>query len=206
MSDERGFIEERYEKFAPSFDRATAIAERLALRRLRRAVVPRARGRVLEVAIGTGQNLPLYDPEVHLTAVDLSPQMLAIARTRAGRLGRQVDLRREDAEALPFADDAFDSVVSTLAGCTFPNPVAAYREMWRVLRPGGLLLLAEHGRGESRMLGWLLHRLAPWHYRQVACHLDRDPLGLVRSASIDPEVVTSMLRGALIAMVARKPS
>lgn len=206
MSNDLDFIEERYQKVASSFDRATAIAERLVLRRLRRAVVPRARGRVLEVAVGTGQNLPFYDPEVVLTAVDLSPQMLAIARERAERLGRVVELRVEDAGALPFADGSFDSVVSTLAGCTFPDPVAAYREMWRVLRPGGWLLLAEHGRGESRFLGWLLDRLAPWHYRQMACHLNRDPLSLVRGAAIRPEVVASMLRGSLLAMVARKPS
>lgn len=204
-SDELRFIRERYRNVASAFDRITAPAEWLAFRRLRRAIVPKAEGRVLEVAVGTGQNLQLYGRGVDLTAVDLSPEMLACARARAANLGIAAEFQEADAGDLPFPDGLFDSVVSTFAGCTFPDPVQAYREMWRVLRPGGRLLVAEHGLGDGRMLAWLLRRLAPWHFRQIACHLDREPLNLLSAAGIEAQVQDRMLGGTLLAATATKP-
>lgn len=205
MPDDLGFIRERYSANAQFFDRATAVFEWLAFRRLRRAVVPRAKGTVLEVAVGTGQNLPLYREGVRLTAVDLSSEMLEIARALAARMDLSAQFSIADAGKLPFEDQSFDSVVSTFAGCTFPDPVQAYREMWRVLREGGELLLVEHGRGRSPVLGRLLDRIAPWHFRQTACHLERDPLGLLRAAGIPAHLVVSRLREVLVAVVAQKP-
>jgi ubiquinone/menaquinone biosynthesis C-methylase UbiE len=107
-------------------------------------VCSRARGEVLEVAIGTGRSLPLYPPEVRLTGVELSPAMLAQAQTRAQELVRLVWLTEGDAEALPFADASFDTVVCTLSLCAIPDDRAALAEMWRVLRTGGRLLLLDH--------------------------------------------------------------
>lgn len=205
MPDDLGFIRERYSANAQFFDRATAVFEWLAFRRLRKAVVPRARGAVLEVAVGTGQNLPLYHGGVSITAVDLSLDMLEIARGLASRMGLKVNFSLADAGVLPFADESFDSVVSTFAGCTFPDPLQAYREMWRVLRAGGELLLVEHGRGKSPMLGHLLDRIAPWHYLKTACHLERDPLRLLREAGIPACLVEGRLREVLVAVVAQKP-
>jgi ubiquinone/menaquinone biosynthesis C-methylase UbiE len=103
-----------------------------------------ATGEVLEVAIGTGLNLPHYPERVRLTGVEWSPAMLDLARRRARDLGRSVDLREGDAQALEFADGSFDSVVSTFSLCAIPDDERAVREMVRVLRPGGLLLLADH--------------------------------------------------------------
>jgi ubiquinone/menaquinone biosynthesis C-methylase UbiE len=107
-------------------------------------VCSRARGLTLEVAIGTGRNLSLYGPEVELTGVDLSPGMLEVARRRAAELGRAVELREGEAERLPFPDEAFDTVVCTLAVCAVADRGAVLAEMYRVLRPGGALLLLDH--------------------------------------------------------------
>src|SRR5258708_11615573 len=94
-------------------------------------------GRVLELGIGTGLNLPHYPPDTELTAVDLSPDMLDRARARAASLGRSIALREADMTGLPFPDDHFDAVVSTLTLCTVPDPIAAVREAARGRRPCG---------------------------------------------------------------------
>src|ERR1039457_5639832 len=104
----------------------------------------RAVGDVLEVAIGTGRNLPYYPDGIRLTGVDLSAQMLGIARDRAAGLGRQADLRPGDAQVLDFPDGSFDTVLCTLGLCAIPDDHRAISEMARVLRPGGRLLVADH--------------------------------------------------------------
>jgi ubiquinone/menaquinone biosynthesis C-methylase UbiE len=111
-----------------------------------------AQGKVLEVAVGTGLNLPHYPPGIHLTGVDLSPSMLAMARRRADQLDFPVDLREGDAQRLELPDEAFDTVVCTYGLCAIPDERQAVAEMVRVLRPGGQLLLADHIAARSRLL------------------------------------------------------
>jgi SAM-dependent methyltransferase len=133
--------------------------ERLLFNDGRDWVCSQATGEVLEVAVGTGRNLGFYPPGAHLTGLDYSPAMLAIAGERARALGSQVDLREGDAHALPFADGSFDTVVCTLGLCSVHDDRRAVAELVRVLRPGGLLLLLDHVRGASptvRAVQWLL--------------------------------------------------
>jgi ubiquinone/menaquinone biosynthesis C-methylase UbiE len=129
---------------APRYDRDIAFFEKIQFGGGREWVCSRATGQVLEVAIGTGLNLEFYPQDVTITGVELSPAMLGIARQRAADLGRDVDLREGDAQALPFADASFDTVVCTLSLCTIPDHRQAIAEMARVLRPGGKLLLLDH--------------------------------------------------------------
>jgi ubiquinone/menaquinone biosynthesis C-methylase UbiE len=97
-----------WEKFAPSYDKQMAFAEKVQFGGGRQWLGARAQGRVLEVAIGTGLNLPHYPAGVTVTGIELSPAMLAIAKQRAADLGLDVDLRTGDAEHLPFGDESFD--------------------------------------------------------------------------------------------------
>lgn len=201
MPDESGFsragmmtssdterIRSVYERFAPSYDRCGSAGELLVLRGLRRTLIARVRRqhgcRVLEIGIGTGINLPYYDPACVVTGVDLSRAMLERALARAYRLGRQLTVEVMDAEHLAFGDATFDSVVSTLTLCTTPDPIRALREMGRVCRPGGRVLLLEHGRSRRRPVNWLLDRLAPGHFRRHACHLTRDVAALPAEAGL----------------------
>ena len=178
-----------WDKSAPSYDRQLDFVERLMRDDGRAWVGERATGRVLEVAIGTGRSLPFYTAASSLTGVDLSPEMLAIARTRASERGLPVDLLEGDAEALPFEDVAFDSVVCTLSLCTIPDPAAAVAEMKRVLVPGGRLLLLDHV-GSTwppvYALFWLAERVS---IRTVGEHYTRRSLPLVEAAGF--EVVES---------------
>lgn len=139
---------------AAGYDRRTAWVERRFLAASRRWVCERARGRTLEVAIGTGANLPHHQPGprtgasdeglFELVGLDQSPKMMHLARARAEGLGLAVELHLGDATSLPFGDESFDSYVCTYALCSIPDVALALTEAVRVLRPGGRLLLADH--------------------------------------------------------------
>jgi ubiquinone/menaquinone biosynthesis C-methylase UbiE len=145
-------------------------------------VCAQAKGDVLDVAVGTGLNLPHYPPGVRLTGVDLSPVMLAAAAKRAADLGLAVDLREAEAERLPFPDASFDTVVCTLSLCSVTDDKAAIGEMHRVLRPGGQLLLLDHVAATNRMLLMLQQLWAKVTLRMAGDHQTRHPLPLVEQA------------------------
>ena len=139
----------------------------------------RARGAVLEVAVGTGLNIPLYGRDVRLTGIDISPAMLDIARKRAAEVGRDADLREGDAHELPFADASFDTVVCTLSLCNIPDPDRAVAEMKRVLRPGGRLVLVDHVRSSNRVVYLIQKAIEFISIRVDGDHMTRRPLNQV---------------------------
>jgi ubiquinone/menaquinone biosynthesis C-methylase UbiE len=162
-----------WDDHAGSYDPMMARWDRRLFAGSREWACSRAAGEVLEVAVGTGLNLPHYPADATLTGIDLSDGMLDIARRRAADLGRAVTLRQGDAQALPFDDASFDTAVCTLGLCAIPDAEAALGEMVRVLRPGGLLVLADHVAGSAwpvRAGQWLLERvsipLAGEHFRR----------------------------------------
>ena len=147
--------------------------------------VPRAHGDVLEIGVGSGLNLPFYDPARarRVVAIDPSEPLLARARPRAADAAVSVELVAASAEALPFASASFDSAVMTYTLCSVRDPMQSLAELRRVLRPGGELVFVEHGLADDeRTRGWQ-HRITPL-WRRVAgnCHLDRDPRALLAAA------------------------
>ncbi len=173
-----------YDRLATQYDRRERLLEWLLLRRHRRKLLSRARGEVLEVAIGTGLNLPFYPPECSISGTDLSPVMLQLAQRRAERLRRVVRLQEMDTQQLAFADESFDTVVSTLALCTVIDPLRALGEMARVTRPQGQLLLFEHGRCRYGTIARWQDRLTPHQVLRFGCHLNRNVLALVQAADL----------------------
>lgn len=197
-------VRKTYEKMAPNYDRKIEFWERRLFADGRQWVCDRAKGDVLEIAVGTGRNLPHYPEDVRLSGIELSPAMLGIARRQAAELGRDADLLEGDAQALPFPDRSFDTVVCTLSLCTIPDDRRAIAEAERVLRPGGRLVLLEHVR--SPLLGvrafqWLLEPIA----RLLGGdHLTREPLEGVRAAGFDVEALERSKLGIVERLVARK--
>lgn len=177
-------IASRYDQFARWYDLNELGFELLGLRRLRRRLLSGARGRVLEVAAGTGLNLEHYPADCALTAVDVSRRMLERAKERAARLARTVQFEVMDAETLRFSDGSFDTVVDALSLCTFSNPVHVLGEMRRVCAPGGQLLLLEHGRSDRRRLARWQDRRTNRHAAQLGCVWNREPLQLVDLAGL----------------------
>src|SRR2546425_4534388 len=176
-----------WEKLAPQYDKDIKLFEKVLFAGGREWVCSRARGEVLEIAVGTGRNLEYYPADIHLTGIDLSASMLDIARQRADQLGRQVDLRVGDAQALEFADETFDTVVFTLSLCSIPDDRKAVAEARRVLRAGGGLRLMEHVaspmpvvRAVQRLLDWIT-------VRTVGDHLGREPLVAFNAVGFEVE-------------------
>lgn len=169
-------IRELYEAEAPHYDRRIAFFEKALFGDGRRWVCSRARGDVLELAVGTGRNLEHYPADVRVTGIELSPDMLDIARRRAAELEREFDLRLGDAQALEFPDESFDTVTCTLSLCTIPDHRAAIAEVRRVLRPGGRFIALEHVRSTRPAIRALQRVLDPLAVRFAADHLAREPV------------------------------
>ena len=193
------------DKQAPKYDRQISFFERLLFGDGRAWVCMHARGRVLELACGTGRNLPFYPAGVELTGIELSPQMLAIARKRAEELGHPADLRLGDVQQLDFPDESFDTVTCTLGFCTIPDTRAAAAEAFRVLRPGGQLLMLEHVRSPAAIVRGGQRLLEPLAVRFEADHLLREPLDYLPDVGFAIDEVQRSKWGIVERLRAHKP-
>ncbi len=208
-------LDSSFDRLAVPYDRGMAPLERLWLRQMRAAMMPHAEGRVLEIGVGTGANLPFYHTQAvtGLAAIDESAEMLAAAAQRAGALSHavgdprsiRVDLAQMDVEHLAFGDAAFDTVVGSLVLCSVLDQRRALAEIRRVLaRPRGRLLLMEHMRPRVRPLAWLADAAnLPWYAVNGRCHLNRPTQDVVARAGFRLERVDSHLGGLFRLIVAR---
>jgi ubiquinone/menaquinone biosynthesis C-methylase UbiE len=165
-----------------------------------------ARGRTLEVAIGTGLNLPFYPVDVDLAGIDLTPEMLARARSRAAALGRHIDLMEGDAHRLPYSDATFDTVVCTYALCAIPDDARAIGEMTRVLRPGGRLILLDHTASTIPPLYWMQRAWEAFSSRLAGEYWTRRPMLHVQAAGFELYAHDRLRAGTVERLVATKPS
>lgn len=182
-SDPTAQVRRRYDRLAAWFDYLEMPMERMRFSRWRRRLQTAVQGpAVLEAGVGTGRNLSYYPEGVAVTAVDLSPRMLARARSTAARLGRRVDLRVMDVEHLAFGDQTFDTVCATFVFCSVPDPVQGLTELRRVCKPQGRLLLLEHMRPGHWFWGWLFDRLNFLVVRITGANINRRTMDNLRAA------------------------
>ncbi len=171
---------------AKRYDRGLWLLEAASLRRLRRQLLAGVTGHVLEVGMGTGANLPLYERPSFIAGIDLRPEHLAGAVARTAQL--PVGISCANAQQLPFGDGRFDNVVSTLVFCSIPQPEEALAEIRRVLKPNGRLWMLEHVRGQNPISRRLTDWLHPaWFALQGECHLNRETAVTVRQAGFTIE-------------------
>jgi ubiquinone/menaquinone biosynthesis C-methylase UbiE len=194
-----------FDQIAAPYDRGMAPLERLWLRQMRKRLLPYAQGRVLEVGIGTGANLPHYPPAAHITGVDESADMLQVAARRSAALNGRASLGQVNVEHLAFASGSFDVVVGSLVFCSVVEPLRALVEIHRVLRkPGGHLLLLEHMRPRSQPLAWLIDLAdVPWYAFNGRCHLNRETHRTILTAGFEIERMEGRLGGFFRLIVAR---
>jgi ubiquinone/menaquinone biosynthesis C-methylase UbiE len=160
--------------FAAAYDRMSRSGERRLFGPLRAELLASLDGRVLELGIGTGVNLPHYAPDIRVTGIEPDPYMLRRAQLEAAAIGRDdVELHQARAEWLPYREHTFDHVVCTLVLCTIPDVPAALAEVRRVLKPGGVLHAIEHVRAEG-WLGKVQDIIRPvWSYCGAGCNPNR---------------------------------
>ena len=179
-----------FDDLARDWDRREALGERLLMGPdLRRNLARQLQGDVLELGAGTGATLDLvdWDQVTSYTATDLSEGMLAKARARPSVAGRPVEFRQLEATSLPFPDASFDTVTISLTLCTVPDPERTLREMSRVCRRDGKIVLLEHVRAPNPVLAWLQRKLTPAQVRRMGCHFDRPTDQLVREMGFPVE-------------------
>jgi ubiquinone/menaquinone biosynthesis C-methylase UbiE len=201
--DQTALVRDYYNRLARDYDSLTRGFDRVMLGAGRSRVCSRARGETLEIAVGTGLNLPCYPPEVTLTGVDVSPAMLSYAERRAHDLDLDVKLLLGDAQALAFPDEQFETVTSTLLMSTVPDPHLAACEMRRVLKPGGRLLLLDFARSPIALVRWVEQAVAPLTARSRFSLL-RDPLDYLEVVGFTIEHVGRFRLGIIEEVVARK--
>lgn len=165
------------------------------MQKQRSLLVPKAHGRVLEIGIGSGLNLPFYDKSLvtELCAVDPSAELTNKAQKRAQKAGLDVDILQLGAEKIPAEDNSFDCIVCTFTLCTIPDVEAALLEMRRVLKPGGQFLFCEHGLAPDDGVARWQKRLNPyWKPCAGGCNLHRSSPDLLRTAGFTIEDLEQM--------------
>lgn len=201
-----------YDEIAPEWDARQGVVERMLMGQpMRESLARLLTGDVLEVGTGTGPTLRLLalagnDRVTSYTGVDLSAGMLDQARPHAPRLPFPVELRQMNAGDLDFDDARFDTVTCSLTLCTVPDPAQALREMARVCRPDGTIVLLEHVRARNPLLHGLQRALNPLQVRMLGCHLDRPTDRLVRDLGLTVEFERTRFFGVFHLIVAHPPS
>ncbi len=197
----------RWNRTAVLYDPVMAFVERLRMRKWRQLLWSKVESsRVLEIAVGTGKNFPYYPADAEITAVDLSEGMLERARNRALRLGVEVSLQQMDVQNLEFEDNTFDTVAATFVFCSVPDQARGIREVERVCKPGGKVLILEQDLSSKRLLGWLLNLANPLLLRIIGANFNRRPVENVATSDLTIEQVTNLWGGRFKLIEARKKS
>ncbi len=194
-----------YDRAALWYDAQEWLPERLAFRRMRQRLwdlVPA--GDILEVGVGTGKNIPYYRPDMHLTAIDISPKMLRRAEGRARRESVDVALKVMDAQTLEFPDASFDAVAATFVFCSVPDPILGLSEVRRVLKPGGTIYLLEHVLSHKPILGWLMSRTNGFWRSLSGANIARETVANVEAAGFDIVSVENLWLDIVKLIVAEK--
>ncbi len=197
-------VQRRYDRFASQFDSRMGMMERFA-RKWRQLQWSMAEGsRMLEVGVGTGLNFAFYPPQTRVVAVDLSPKMLQQAHERAVKDNVNVDQALMDAQKLAFPDDTFDSVLATYVFCSVPDPIAGLRELRRVCKPGGKVVLMEHVRSKNPVMGFFMDLWNPLLVRIGGENINRRTVENVAKSGLVVERATSLWSSIFYLIEARK--
>jgi len=191
-------IKQRYDRISSLFD----VMDHMIRVSWRKDLLEHLRGIILEVGVGTGANLPYYPSNVHVTGIDFSPKMLAKAEEKIERVKAKVILREMDAEKMDFPDNTFDNVVSTCVFCSVPDPVKGLKEIRRVVKPEGKIVMLEHMRSENIVAGKMLDLINPLTVRIVGANVNRKTIENIEKAGLKIEqqsnLKTSIMRKLIL--------
>jgi len=195
----------RYDRTAAVYDLCEAITETFGYRKWRELLWGKVEGiHILEVGVGTGKNFSYYPPDVVVTAIDFSDRMLKRAKDRSSAQKMKTRLQQMDIQNLDFADNTFDTVVASFVFCSVPDPVRGLREVHRVCKPGGQIILLEHVLSANPILGWLMNLVNPLAVRMRGANINRRTVENVLRSRMRIEQVTDLFAGIFKLIEARK--
>ena len=167
--------DKKYDRAAKLYDFFTSVAEKKWYSKWRREFFTPLTGKILEVGVGTGKSLPSYDEEAEVTGIDFSKKMLQRSRQKLADLERKnITLKEMNVESLDFPDNSFDYVLTSCVLCSVPNPVAALKEMRRVLKPTGKIIMLEHVLSRNRVIAVIEHIHNPLTRLLLGVNVNRD--------------------------------
>ncbi len=195
----------RYDRIAPVYDLMEGLAERSRYTRWRKLLWDKVKGKnILEVGVGTGKNFPYYPPGAKIVAIDFSQKMLDRAREKARRESVQVNLQQMDVQKLEFADNTFDTVVASFVFCSVPDPIRGLKEVERVVKKGGKVVLLEHVLSADRIIAWFMNLVNPVVVRLMGPNINRETVENAARSGLKVERVTDLAAGIFKLIEARK--
>ena len=206
-AEETAKTQARYNRMASIYDLMEVFPERRFASMRQKLWSQIAGAKVLEVGVGTGKNFAYHPPEIRVTGIDLSDRMLEQARRRAEELGKSIELKQMDAQHLDFPDNSFDAAVATFVFCSVPDAVRGLRELGRVVKPAGRILLLEHVRiNRPEAVGKLMDLLDPLVVRLMGPHINRRTEENVRQAGLKVERVDHLAPLDLVKLIVALPA
>jgi ubiquinone/menaquinone biosynthesis C-methylase UbiE len=181
-------IQKRYNRIARVYDILESPME-MKFSKWRKELLKEAEGQTLEVGIGTGKNIPYYPADVELTGIDFSERMIEIAGKKV-KDNHNVQLKVMNAEKLDFEDDAFDTVVTSCVYCSVPDPVQGLKEMKRVCKPNGRILMLEHVRSNHKTIGKVMDILNPIPLYIYGANINRRTYDNILKAGFEPDNIS----------------
>jgi phosphatidylethanolamine/phosphatidyl-N-methylethanolamine N-methyltransferase len=182
MKPDSNLLKKRYDRIAPVYDLLEAPMEGLFFKQWRQRLWAKATGHhILEVGVGTGKNFDYYPKNARLTAIDFSQEMLKQAELAKTRKNTLVDLTLMDVQALCYADNSFDTVIASFVFCSVPLPIKGLKELYRVCKPGGQVLLLEHVISSKSILAKIMNLLNPILIRLFGANINRDTVKHVKA-------------------------
>lgn len=205
MKIDSATIRKRYDRLAPYFDGMEAMMEGFFFKQRRQRLWSKVNGHhILEVGVGTGKNFDYYPADAKITAVDFSDNMLNQARRKRERKNIPVDLENMDVQRLYYADNSFDTVIASFVFCSVPAPLKGLKELYRVCKPGGQVLLLEHVRSSNPILGKLMDWLNPLVVRLVGANINRNTVKNVKACGFKTVWLDEHSNGLIKLIEARK--
>lgn len=205
MQTENDLIRKRYDRIAPYFEIMEAMMEGLFFKSWRKKLWSKAEGHhILEVGVGTGKNFEYYPPGARVTAIDFSPAMLKQATQKKAQKAVKVDLDLMDIQSLAFADNSFDTVIASFVFCSVPQPLKGLKELHRVCKPGGQVLLLEHVISTKPLLAKVMNFFNPIIVTLVGANINRNTLRNIKAAGFAWVIVDQQSSHLIKLVEARK--
>jgi len=200
---ETDLVAVRYNRVARFYDALNVFVEWFVSKH-RKEILRQVKGRILEVGVGTGSSFKDYPPGKRILAVDISQEMLRRAREKLKNYSGTVKLSREDVQSLPFEDETFDTVFSSLVFCSVQDPILGLAELRRVLKKGGQLLMLEHVRSQGKRLGNLMDKVNPFVAKYGIDNINRDTVENLRTAGFNVKRERNLVYDVVKTVVAVK--
>lgn len=185
-------IKRRYDRASAIYDILESPMEMMALKKWRIEIMDELKGKVLEIGVGTGKNVAYYPDNVDITAIDFSEKMLNKAKLKAEALNKKVEFYNMDAESMGFQDNTFDVIFTTCVFCSVPDPVQGFKEIMRVCKPGGKVIMIEHVRSEKKVLGLIMDLMNPLVVNSYGANINRRTINNIERAGFSKVNVTNL--------------